>query len=107
MKDTNKTVLLDIITARSADGFNKSPDIYRIAYELKSVEIARQALLRQLGDILKCETNHVEWITWNTHSLEVRYNNKGAGENTIRSTVRMHILSGKENGKVYCLEIGG
>ena len=107
MEDTNKTFLLEIITAQSADGFNKSPDIYRIAYELKSVEIARQALQRELGCILRCGTNNVEWITWDTHALEVKYNNKGAGENTIRSTVRMRILSGSENGKVECLEIGG
>ena len=106
MEDTNKTVLLDVITARSADGFNKSPDIFRVAYELKSVEIARQALQRELGAILHCETNHVEWIMWNTHALEVKYNNKGAGENTIRSTVKMHIIYGKANGKVECLEIG-
>ena len=107
MEDTNKTVLLDVITARSADGFNTSPDIYRVSYEFKSVETARQALKRQLGEILNCETNHVEWITWDTHALEVKYNNKGAGENTIRSTVKMHIIYGRENGKVECLEIGG
>ena len=44
---------------------------------------------------------------WDTHALEVKYNNKGEGENTIRSTVKMHIIYGKANGKVECLEIGG
>ena len=107
MEEANKTVSLIIITAQSADGFNNAPDIHNLTIEHNSLKTARQSLQMRIGDILRCETNHIEWIMWDTHSIEVKYNNKGAGENTIRSTVRMYILYGRENGKIDCLEIGG
>ena len=110
MKNTiGKRWFVEIIKAESWEHKDGAPNLSVDNQKFLSLDEAQRFVQRRMGDIFNSPFNAIEWVSWKTDSVEVRYRHahKNSEDNTlqIQTSIFFGILE-VEGGVVRIAEIG-
>lgn len=106
MAKLEKHWTVEITVAESWDGKKGAPNVRFDSYNASSLEDARKFLQYQIGKITADTNNKLEWISWTTTQVEVRFNYPNEGAGKVHQNYIMAILEVDENGILRYTEIG-
>ena len=106
MAKNKKRWFVEIVAAESWDGKHGGPNVKMDDFKMESLEEARAYVQKKIAEIASGKDARLEWISWTTTKVEIRfnYNNEGAGK--VHQTYVMSILQADEDGTLTYVDIG-
>ena len=106
MARAEKRWSVETTIAESWDGKKGAPNVRFDSYNASSLEDARLFVQNKIGNIAADGDNKLEWISWTTTQVEVRFNYPNEGAGKVHQNYIMAILEVDENGILRYAEIG-
>jgi hypothetical protein len=98
---------VEIVEAESWDGKTGAPNVSTSSDLQPTAEDARMVIQRKIATITMTSDNHLEWISWKTDSVEVKFWYTGNSEGLkVHQTKVMSIMEIDEYGKTSYAHVG-
>jgi hypothetical protein len=101
-----KRWFVDRVVAESWDGKGTGPNVRMDSKNMESLEEARAYIQKKIGEFASDKDVKLEWISWTTTTVEIKFNYRNEGVAKVHQTCVMSILEVGEDGRLAYVDIG-